>query len=108
MKRSVNVKADLKRKVVFASLAIFLTSLWLYSSGNVYYLDADPIVVNALAGHQVSVTLSRSGSSLDADAAITLESLNPEIANVDGSVVIPAGTKSVDVAVWALQPGSAG
>ncbi len=89
------------------SIAVFLTSIWLYSSGDVYYLDATPLAVNALPGHEVTVRLSRPEATAGSDLTVKLESLSPDIAEVPGSILIPAGSLGTSIPVVALKAGSA-
>lgn len=89
------------------SIAVVLTSVWLYSSGDVYYLDATPLAVSALPGHEVMVQLSRPDATVGSDVAVTLASLSPDVAEVPGSILIPAGSTGVSVPIVALQAGSA-
>jgi hypothetical protein len=107
MKRSGAVRNSLRLKIAMSIVAVFLTSVWLYSSGDVYYLDATPLAIDALPGHEVMVKLSRPDSTIDAQVNLSLESLSPDIAEVPGSAVIPAGSKDVWIPVYALRSGSA-
>jgi hypothetical protein len=89
------------------SFAILLTSVWLYSSGDVYYLDATPMAVDALPGHEVMVKLSRPDSTIASQVTVKLESMSPEVAEVPGSILIPAGSRDAAIPVVALRAGSA-
>src|SRR6266496_1915417 len=95
----IAVNQSTTRKSLLASLFIILYSLWLFSSGDVFYLDADPIAVDALPGHETTINLSRPRFATQGNLVVKLESLDPEIAEVSPEVVIPNGETSVRVAV---------
>jgi IPT/TIG domain len=107
MKNSGGQKRGLTSRMVFGTLVIFVTSVWLYSSGDVFYLEADPMAVDALPGHLVTVSLARPAATLEVDLVVRLESLNPEIALVPESVVIPRGATSSEIPVAPLRSGTA-
>ena len=107
MKNSGGQKRGLTSRMVFGTLVIFVTSVWLYSSGDVFHLEADPMAVDALPGHLVTVSLARPASTLEVDLVVRLESLNPEIALVPESVVIPRGATSSQIPVAPLRSGTA-
>src|SRR5213593_2496648 len=103
----IAVNRSVTRKGLLSSLFIILCSLWLFSSGDLFYLDADPIAVDALPGHETTINLSRPRFATQGNLVVKLESLDPEIAAVPLEVVIPNGETSVKVAVRPLRPGSA-
>src|SRR4030095_764602 len=78
MKNSGGQKRGLTSRMVFGTLVIFVTSVWLYSSGDVFYLEADPMAVDALPGHLVTVSLARPAATLERDLLVRLETLHPQ------------------------------
>jgi hypothetical protein len=107
MKNSGGQKRGLTSRMVFGTLVIFVTSVWLYSSGDVFHLEADPMAVDALPGQLVTVSVARPAATLEVDLVVRLESLNPEIALVPESVVIPRGATHSVIPVAPLRSGTA-
>src|SRR4029434_1460008 len=65
------------------------------------------MAVDALPGHLVTVSLARPAATLEVDLVVRLESLNPEIALVPESLVIPRGATSSEIPVAPLRSGTA-
>ena len=82
MKNSGGQKRGLTSRMVFGTLVIFVTSVWLYSSGDVFNLQVNPMAVDALPGQLVTISVARPEATLDVDVMVRLESLNPDIARV--------------------------
>jgi hypothetical protein len=82
-------------------------SITLYSSGDVFYLEAEPMVSDALPDHEAIVTLHRPESALEGDLTVTIESLDAEVAVAADSITFPSGTTSIQLPIRALRPGSA-
>ena len=107
MKNSGGQMRGRTSRMVFGILVILVTSVWLYSSGEVLSLQINPMAVNALPGQRVTISVARPEATLDVDVTVRLESLNPDIARVVESIVIPRGEASSALEVEPLQAGSA-
>jgi hypothetical protein len=94
-------------KLLASCFLILAASVGLYSAGDVFYLEADPLAVTALAGHETTVRLDRPEASLAEDVVVRLESLDPDVATVPDSIVIPAGTRGIDIPIMASRAGAA-
>src|SRR5687767_9455938 len=107
MNRTRTLSRSLPRRVVSSCLAILAVSLWLHSEGNDFSLDANPAAVETLPGSEVTVRIQRSEASLDRDVVVYLESLAPDVATVQESVLIPKGERGADVRIVASRAGGA-
>ena len=79
MKNSGGQMRGRTSRMVFGILVILVTSVWLYSSGDLYSLQVNPMAVNALPGQRVTISVARPEATLDVDVTVRLESLNPDI-----------------------------